>query len=161
VQLLGQDFVANLDQAQREFVLGEELGLALCFSSAPRKQACEPCLLSRASGFVEWVFCPEFGEPIVGHCSCPCAWLFSSPKKLQGPNSVSMAHDGVKLSVYDLSPVSVATRTEAQAAATMVFRVVMADIQGARGHNGHTRRAAHGYEPTREAAMAAFAKRVS
>jgi hypothetical protein len=25
-------------------------------------------------------------------------------------------------------------------------------------HNGHIRRAAHGYEPTREAAMAAFAK---
>jgi hypothetical protein len=28
----------------------------------------------------------------------------------------------------------------------------------ASGHNGHIRRAAHGYEPTREAAMAAFAK---
>ena len=28
----------------------------------------------------------------------------------------------------------------------------------ASGHNGHLRRAAHGYEPTREAAMAAFAK---
>jgi len=27
----------------------------------------------------------------------------------------------------------------------------------ASGHNGHIRRAAHGYEPTREAAMAAFA----
>jgi len=26
------------------------------------------------------------------------------------------------------------------------------------GHKGHIRRAAHGYEPTREAAMAAFAK---
>jgi hypothetical protein len=26
------------------------------------------------------------------------------------------------------------------------------------GHNGEIRRAAHGYEPTREAAMAAFAK---
>jgi hypothetical protein len=26
------------------------------------------------------------------------------------------------------------------------------------GHNGHIRRAAHGYEATREAAMAAFAK---
>jgi hypothetical protein len=26
------------------------------------------------------------------------------------------------------------------------------------GHNGDIRRAAHGYEPTREAAMAAFAK---
>jgi hypothetical protein len=29
---------------------------------------------------------------------------------------------------------------------------------GASGHNGDTRGAAHGYEPTREAAMAAFAK---
>jgi hypothetical protein len=28
----------------------------------------------------------------------------------------------------------------------------------ASGHNGYIRRAAHGYEPTREAAMAAFAK---
>jgi hypothetical protein len=28
----------------------------------------------------------------------------------------------------------------------------------ASGHNGDYRRAAHGYEPTREAAMAAFAK---
>jgi hypothetical protein len=28
----------------------------------------------------------------------------------------------------------------------------------ASGHNGHIRRAAHGYEPTHEAAMAAFAK---
>jgi hypothetical protein len=28
----------------------------------------------------------------------------------------------------------------------------------ASGHNGHIGRAAHGYEPTREAAMAAFAK---
>jgi len=28
----------------------------------------------------------------------------------------------------------------------------------ASGHNGHIRREAHGYEPTREAAMAAFAK---
>jgi hypothetical protein len=28
----------------------------------------------------------------------------------------------------------------------------------ASGQNGHIRRAAHGYEPTREAAMAAFAK---
>jgi hypothetical protein len=28
----------------------------------------------------------------------------------------------------------------------------------ASGHNGHIRRAAHGYEPTREAALAAFAK---
>jgi hypothetical protein len=28
----------------------------------------------------------------------------------------------------------------------------------ASGHNGHIRRAAHGYEPTREAAMAAFAR---
>ena len=28
----------------------------------------------------------------------------------------------------------------------------------ASGHNGDIRRAAHGYEPTREAAMAAFAK---
>jgi hypothetical protein len=28
----------------------------------------------------------------------------------------------------------------------------------ATGHNGDIRRAAHGYEPTREAAMAAFAK---
>jgi hypothetical protein len=28
----------------------------------------------------------------------------------------------------------------------------------ASGHNGHIRRAAHGYEPTREQAMAAFAK---
>ena len=28
----------------------------------------------------------------------------------------------------------------------------------ASGHNGRLRRAAHGYEPTREAAMAAFAK---
>jgi hypothetical protein len=28
----------------------------------------------------------------------------------------------------------------------------------ASGHNGELRRAAHGYEPTREAAMAAFAK---
>ena len=28
----------------------------------------------------------------------------------------------------------------------------------ASGHNGHTRRAVHGYEPTRETAMAAFAK---
>jgi hypothetical protein len=28
----------------------------------------------------------------------------------------------------------------------------------ASGHNGHIRRAAHGYESTREAAMAAFAK---
>jgi hypothetical protein len=28
----------------------------------------------------------------------------------------------------------------------------------ASGHNGHIRRAAHGYEPTREAAMTAFAK---
>jgi hypothetical protein len=28
----------------------------------------------------------------------------------------------------------------------------------ASGHKGHIRRAAHGYEPTREAAMAAFAK---
>jgi hypothetical protein len=28
----------------------------------------------------------------------------------------------------------------------------------ASGHNGEMRRAAHGYEPTREAAMAAFAK---
>jgi hypothetical protein len=28
----------------------------------------------------------------------------------------------------------------------------------ASGHNGEIRRAAHGYEPTREAAMAAFAK---
>ena len=28
----------------------------------------------------------------------------------------------------------------------------------ARGHNGNIRGAAHGYEPTREAAMAAFAK---
>jgi len=28
----------------------------------------------------------------------------------------------------------------------------------ARGHNGDIKRAAHGYEPTREAAMAAFAK---
>ena len=28
----------------------------------------------------------------------------------------------------------------------------------ASGHNGHIRRAAHGYEPTREAAMAAFGK---
>ena len=27
-----------------------------------------------------------------------------------------------------------------------------------RGHNGHMRRAAHGYEPMRKAAMAAFAK---
>jgi hypothetical protein len=27
----------------------------------------------------------------------------------------------------------------------------------ASGHNGNMRRAAHGYEPTREAAMAAFA----
>jgi hypothetical protein len=26
------------------------------------------------------------------------------------------------------------------------------------GHNGYIRRAAHGYEPTREAAMAAFAR---
>ena len=26
------------------------------------------------------------------------------------------------------------------------------------GYNGHIRRASHGYEPTREAAMAAFAK---
>jgi hypothetical protein len=26
------------------------------------------------------------------------------------------------------------------------------------GHNGHIRRPAHGYEPTREAVMAAFAK---
>jgi hypothetical protein len=29
----------------------------------------------------------------------------------------------------------------------------------ASGHNGEIRRAAHGYEPTREAALAAFAKR--
>jgi hypothetical protein len=29
----------------------------------------------------------------------------------------------------------------------------------ASGHNGDIKRAAHGYEPTREAAMAAFAKR--
>jgi hypothetical protein len=28
----------------------------------------------------------------------------------------------------------------------------------ASGHNGNIRRAAHGYKPTREAAMAAFAK---
>jgi hypothetical protein len=28
----------------------------------------------------------------------------------------------------------------------------------ASGHNGQIRRAAHGHEPTREAAMAAFAK---
>ena len=28
----------------------------------------------------------------------------------------------------------------------------------ASGHDGHIRRAAHGYEPTREAAMAAFAR---
>jgi hypothetical protein len=28
----------------------------------------------------------------------------------------------------------------------------------ASGHGGHIKRAAHGYEPTREAAMAAFAK---
>jgi hypothetical protein len=28
----------------------------------------------------------------------------------------------------------------------------------ASGHNGHIRRAAHGYGPTREAAIAAFAK---
>jgi hypothetical protein len=28
----------------------------------------------------------------------------------------------------------------------------------ASGHNGHIRRAAHGYEPMREAAMVAFAK---
>ena len=28
----------------------------------------------------------------------------------------------------------------------------------ASGHSGHIKRAAHGYEPTREAAMAAFAK---
>ena len=28
----------------------------------------------------------------------------------------------------------------------------------ASGHNGNMRRAAHGYEPTREAAMAAFGK---
>ena len=28
----------------------------------------------------------------------------------------------------------------------------------ASGHNSHIRRAAHGYEPTREAGMAAFAK---
>jgi hypothetical protein len=28
----------------------------------------------------------------------------------------------------------------------------------ASGHNGHIRHAAHGYEPTREAAMAAFGK---
>jgi hypothetical protein len=28
----------------------------------------------------------------------------------------------------------------------------------ASGHGGHVKRAAHGYEPTREAAMAAFAK---
>jgi hypothetical protein len=28
----------------------------------------------------------------------------------------------------------------------------------ASGHNGHIRRVAHGYEPTREAAMAAFAR---
>jgi hypothetical protein len=28
----------------------------------------------------------------------------------------------------------------------------------ASGHNGEIRRATHGYEPTREAAMAAFAK---
>jgi hypothetical protein len=28
----------------------------------------------------------------------------------------------------------------------------------ASGHNGHMRRAAHGYEPTREAAMATFAR---
>jgi hypothetical protein len=28
----------------------------------------------------------------------------------------------------------------------------------ASGHNGHMRRAAHGYEATREAAMAAFAE---
>jgi hypothetical protein len=50
---------------------------------------------------------------------------------------VSMAHDGVKLSVHDLSPVSVATRTEAQAAATMVFRVVMADIQSRASSGSH------------------------
>jgi hypothetical protein len=28
----------------------------------------------------------------------------------------------------------------------------------ASGHGGHIKRAAHGYEPTREAAIAAFAK---
>jgi hypothetical protein len=31
----------------------------------------------------------------------------------------------------------------------------------ASGHNGEIRRAANGYEPTREAAMAAFAKRLA
>jgi hypothetical protein len=31
-------------------------------------------------------------------------------------------------------------------------------LMGASGHNGHIRRAAHGYEATREAAMAAFAR---
>jgi hypothetical protein len=31
-------------------------------------------------------------------------------------------------------------------------------LDEASGHNGHIRRPTHGYEPTREAAMAAFAK---
>jgi hypothetical protein len=45
----------------------------------------------------------------------------------------------------------------------VVGRIFLLDAVGpkdrwASGHNGDIRRAAHGYEPTREAAMAAFAK---
>jgi hypothetical protein len=43
-----------------------------------------------------------------------------------------------------------------------IFRVPVAPQdrpwRWASGHNGKIRRAAHGYEPTREAAMAVFAK---
>jgi hypothetical protein len=43
-----------------------------------------------------------------------------------------------------------------------IFKVLVAPEgrpwMWASGHSGHIRRAAHGYEPTREAAMAAFAK---
>ena len=48
----------------------------------------------------------------------------------------------------------------------VVGRIIFLDAVGpqgrpwmwASGHNGDIKRAAHGYEPTREAAMAAFAK---
>jgi hypothetical protein len=51
---------------------------------------------------------------------------------------------------------------EAGVIAGRIFKVPIAPQDKpwmwASGHNGDIRRAAHGYEPTREAAMAAFAK---
>jgi hypothetical protein len=64
----------------------------------------------------------------------------------------------------EAAAVSEATTTAGRAAATAAGSLRMISMarasrwMWASGHNGDYRRAAHGYESTREAAMAAFAK---